>query len=301
MPVSLFPDYNALPGIQAALLNTEGQIWWGRIEQQVVVSGVIISTAADSTQSPTNYLRPGTLLSRIRSSGKLSHWVAPQATDGAAAEAEDGTDMIYGVLLQEQQMDQAGTNVDRWHGQILVSGNVKAQALVISGTSSAGIDGHAQEYLIRAQMSARFLFDDDVAAADSNVIGGSSAGFGWRNIVARGLTGGADGYTVLEADNNTLFHTVGSGGLVTFTLPATAKKGLRYGFASTSATGLAVVAGTADTLITLNDLAADSVTFATASEIIGGFLEVVGLGGATNGLWLVIPHLWEAQTVTIAT
>jgi hypothetical protein len=94
-----------------------------------------------------------------------------------------------------------------------------------------------------------------------------------------------------------LFTNEGASNAVNFTLPATAKKGLRYGFYVVADQNVTVTAGTADTMVVLNDAAADSVALQTSSEKIGGFFEVMGTGTK----WLVLPRLWEAQTVTIVT
>jgi hypothetical protein len=159
--------------------------------------------------------------------------------------------------------------------------------LLIPGSTSYGIVGATNEYLIRAQLQNRFLFDDIPTA---NFCGG------WRNIVAK-----VADYTVTEADNNTLFTNRGAAGAVVFTLPATAKKGLRFGFHVVAGQNVTVTAGTADTLVAFNDATADSVAYSTASELIGGRYIVEGDGTG----WLVQANPFAqgatAQTNTVAT
>lgn len=283
MPGLLFPDMNTIPGVGSVLMNTENMFWWGRLEQQTFVGGMIVSTAADSSQAPTNYLRAGTLLARTRSTGKLTHWRTP------AEGVEDGEDQIYGLLGIEQQMDQAGTNVDRFHGFIMVAGNVKASEIVIPGTSAKGIDGHAQEHLIRAQMAKRFIFDDDIPSADSTSLASGAPMGGFKNIAIRT----AD-YTVLEADNGTLFHSFGDAGAIVYTLPAP-KVGLHYAFSQMVDQNMTVNAVAANTISTFNDIDADGVVFSTPGNKIGAFVEFFGIN---SSMWLAVQRGPHTMTVT---
>lgn len=105
-------------------------------------------------------------------------------------------------------------------------------------------------------------------------------------------------YTVTAADSGTIFHTAGATAAVNFTLPAISAGPFRFAFLVGADQNLTVTAATADTIITFNDVAADSVAFSTSSEKIGGSIEVF-----CDGTYLyALPHLAsEAQTVTIAT
>jgi hypothetical protein len=102
-------------------------------------------------------------------------------------------------------------------------------------------------------------------------------------------------YTVLAADSGTIFTTRGATAAVTFTLPTTATTGLTYFFFNVVDLDMTVASGTADTVVTKNDAAADSVAFSTTSLKIGGALMVVGDGTG----WLAFAL--STNTATVAT
>ena len=87
-------------------------------------------------------------------------------------------------------------------------------------------------------------------------------------------------YTVTQADSGKIFTTYGASANVNFTLPSVASEGLIYLFVNSVNYNLTVTAGTADTLITYNDTAADSVAFSTTSQKIGGVFLVFADGNA---------------------
>jgi hypothetical protein len=105
-------------------------------------------------------------------------------------------------------------------------------------------------------------------------------------------------YTCTKFDSGTIFHTTGATAAVTFTLPQISDGPFWFMFVCGADIGMTITAATADTAVTFNDLAADSVAFSTASEMIGAVVEVI-CDGTTL---FVLPRLAsEAQTVTIAT
>jgi hypothetical protein len=105
-------------------------------------------------------------------------------------------------------------------------------------------------------------------------------------------------YQVVKEDSGTIFHTTGATAAVTFTLPPISDGPFWFLFVCGADIGMTVAAKVADTAVTFNDLAADSVAFSTASEMIGAQIEVF-CDGTTL---FVLPRLAsEAQTVTIAT
>lgn len=81
-------------------------------------------------------------------------------------------------------------------------------------------------------------------------------------------------YTVKLADSGTFFTTYGDAGAIIFTLPSAIKKGVFYLFAQSTDQNMTVTAGTADTLITYNNLAADGVACSTGSHKIGAVILV---------------------------
>jgi hypothetical protein len=250
-------------------------ITWGRLDQQIYLPVVIDGSSRDAGNTNfTDVLRPGLLLGKASSGAdknKMFQW-NPDATDGS--------EYIAGVLMSAQKMQLMGTDQDRYMGYVLFGGCVKAAGICVASSSSDGIVGNALEWLIRRQMNRSFVFDD--------IPSGYNPGTHVRTVTAS--------LTVTEAMAGTMFLSAGAGA-VTFTLPATPKRGLEYTFYNTVNQNMIVTCATTDIMITLNDAAADSVTLSTASEMIGGSFRVIGDGTK----WVVIPSLWEAQTVTVAT
>ena len=105
-------------------------------------------------------------------------------------------------------------------------------------------------------------------------------------------------YTVLAKETGTWFLTTGATAAVTFTLPAISDGSFIFFFVAVADFGMTVTAQTADTLLTFNDAAADSVAFSTASEIMGS-LVIVGCDGTT--VFAITPIASDLQTVTITT
>lgn len=106
-------------------------------------------------------------------------------------------------------------------------------------------------------------------------------------------------YTCTAQDSGTIFHTTGATAAVNFTLPAISAGPFWFLFIAGADQNMTVTAETADTAVTYNDLAADSVAFSTSSEKIGGAIEVY-----CDGVTLfVLPRAADGryQTATIAT
>jgi hypothetical protein len=105
-------------------------------------------------------------------------------------------------------------------------------------------------------------------------------------------------YTCTIQDSGTVFHTTGATTAVVFTLPQITAGPFWFKFICGADVAMTITSAVADTEVTFNDLAADSVAFQTSSEMIGGSVEV-WCDGTTL---FVIPSLAsEGQTVTIAT
>lgn len=105
-------------------------------------------------------------------------------------------------------------------------------------------------------------------------------------------------YTVVASDSGTIFHTTGASGAVNFTLPAINTGPWHFLFICGADQNLTVTAATADTMVTYNDLTADSIAFSTSSEKIGGAVEVW-----CDGVTLIALGRPATiyQTITIAT
>lgn len=280
----MFTDLNQLiPGYNVPQLNEVVNAFglsWGRLDQIRLLPFVVDGSARDAGNTGfTTVLRPGLLMGRVDTGAastllKLKQW-DPTATDG--------TNKIAAVLWQPINMQVLGTNYDRFVGYACVGGPVVAKSLCVASAATQGIAGVASEYLIRSQMYPNFQMSDDPA--------------GYKAEGGTFLTTIAATATITTALAGAHFVVSGAVAAVTLTLPATPLAGLTYTVTNASNQNLTITAGTADTMIVLNDLQADSIALSTASELIGGTFKIIGTGTA----WLVIPHLWEAQTVTVAT
>lgn len=247
-------DPFALPGMGSPSESSENEFLWGNIESMRYESGVIVSTAADSGSTPTTTLRPGLLMGKVTASGK---WIQYSPT------ATDGSDVAQGILRYGVNMlDTSGTAADK-AGVFIIAGQVK-------NGSVYNLDALARRHLYN-----RVIFDDDLPGKSQH----------FSRVVAKT----AD-YTVLAADNDTIFTNKGASGAVIFTLPTLAR-GLHYRFICEAAQNVTVTAAAADTIVTHNDLAADSVALSTANRQIGGSVEVFANSDATK--WLAVPGTWN--------
>lgn len=104
--------------------------------------------------------------------------------------------------------------------------------------------------------------------------------------------------TLVAAESGAIVWNPAATQATTLTLPAISAGPFYFKIIQAAGYGITVTAATADTMITFNDVAADSVVFSTASEIIAGSYEVF-----CDGTYLaVLPSLAsEAQTITINT
>ena len=112
------------------------------------------------------------------------------------------------------------------------------------------------------------------------------------------VTAKTSDYTVTAAESGTIFTTEGAGGAVIFTTPAVGA-GLHYWFINAENQDMTVTAGSADTMVTFNDVTADSVGFATSSEKVGGGVFIVSDG--TKWMTFLMTYDNADQAVTVAT
>lgn len=182
-----------------------------------------------------------------------------------------------------------------------------AMVLVLTSLVQAGVMEFQTAYAVATGvaglgvMGLTFLQNDDMIKYLIS-IGWLDAAAGVKHFIKAKT---AD-YTIVTGTDasGTVFTNRGAAGAVIFTLPAPAQAiaGVFYEFLAVAAQNVTVKTATVDTLITFNDLTADSITLSTAGEIIGGAIRLicdgtswiaygtaVGAGGAT------------AQTYTIAT
>jgi hypothetical protein len=286
-----YEQFQRGPFIGNLVETSENSFYFGTHPLNVYVGGRVDGATRDSGNTVTDVIRPGLLLGMVASTGKLKQW---------SATATDGSQFIFGILDNPGvKMQAGGADQDRFRGTIMIRGLIRPDRLLIGGNASYGISGNAYEYMIRKQLNdLGFMVQED--SAITGLLGyGTQFGGGFRLMQAKT----AD-YTVKAWESGTLFTTRGAAGAVNFTLPATPSQGLYYGFYSAANQNLKVTAGTADTMVAINDLAADSVSFETASLKIGGMIEVYGDG--TGWLTRVSPGQTSdgtasGQIVTVAT
>lgn len=268
--------YGGFPGVGALTESAERIVWWGGDKAPLIYAPdrPVLSSAVDAGNTPTTTLRPGLLLGLVTASKKLVQW------DSAAV---NGSQDIFGVLLEGVSMlNSAGIAEDKII-PVLAAGPVKASQLLIKGTA---LTSHADEQLARRLMSAngRFIFDDDIS-------GGSSLSGAWAREVAKTAN-----YTILAADNGTLFTNAAAAGAVIFTLPAI-KPGFRFAFRVVVDQNFTVTKADGN-VVALNNAAATSVAFSTVASRIGGGLVVESNQAGT--LWLVTNASAGANAVTVA-
>lgn len=104
-------------------------------------------------------------------------------------------------------------------------------------------------------------------------------------------------FTITADDSGKIFLVRGAASPVVVTLPAVGTV-FQCEVVNLSDVNLTVASVVADTLITYNDLTADSVTFSTSSEKIGGSVWCFGDGAIVSALARIASSY---QNVTIAT
>ena len=106
-------------------------------------------------------------------------------------------------------------------------------------------------------------------------------------------------YYVGAADFGKVLTTRGATGAVVFTLPVAAAgdAGNWVIFVNAVDQNMTIQTQTANQMITFNDLDADAIAFATASEKIGACAMAISDGTS----WFLVPLIFEAVTITVTT
>jgi hypothetical protein len=277
MATNLFYGSSPTPGVSTnERMVDENNVLQGRWEHTQWFQGTIASTCVDTNSSVTTNLRNGLLLGKD-SNGEYTIF----DPTGLVANSTKRLDAI--LLKSLSMLGVEGSVEDKQSGALLATGIVDPSKLVYAASSSRGIVGNAYEYHIRKQLAAsgNFIFEDEPVEVPL---------FHWKYEDAKT----AD-YTLTEADRDVLWTNEGDDGAIEFTLPTTAKKDLAYYFYVVANQNLTVTAGTADTIIALNNAAADGVAFSTTNQKIGGSFAVIGDGAK----WKVFNLSAGANTVTV--
>ncbi len=254
--------WGALPGtLETAQTTYENAFSWGGPNRGLITNALINASAVDPGASPTTRLRPGLVLGVITSSGQWTNY-SPTATDGSQ--------VARGVLLTALRMTDvvSGNTTNRFYG-VLVGGPVVASQLY-------GLDQKA-----RADMFGRFVFDDDHFGNR----------FPWKASVAKTAN-----YTVAASDNGVAFDNTGATAGVKFTLPALAN-GLRFAFRVVANQNVSVASSEGTNIVCFNNASASTLSFATANQLIGGYLILEANDSATK--WHA-SQLSPSNTLTIA-
>lgn len=246
--------YGLPPGLTTARETYESEFRWGSQYQGVFAGALISGAARDSGNSPTYELRPGLLLGQITATGLYTNY-DPTATDGSEVAAAV---LMEGIRVQ----DFEGNNANRFY-VVLVGGPVKASKIL-------NLDLHA-----RQQMD-KFIFDDI-----DNVQG--NHWFPWKKF----KTKTAD-YTIVAADNFTMFDNTGASGTVVLTLPAIAN-GYLFGLRCQAAQVLRFTSNEGSNVIGTS--ATNSSVSVTA---IGGVIWIYS--NPAGDKWIVEQH--GTQTIT---
>lgn len=249
-------SYGIVPGLTTSRETYENEFRWGSQFQGVFAGALIDGNTIDSGNTPTFEVRPGLLLGQVLSTGKYKNY-SPTATDGS--------EVASAVLIEGLRMtDFSGTAVDRFYA-VLVGGPVQASKLI-------NLDGQA-----RACMD-KFIFDDI-----GNIPG--NHWFPWKRFQAKTAN-----YTIVAADNFTMFDSNATAGEVDFTLPAIAP-GYLFGFRATAAQVVKAISAEGSNLI------GSTLTQTSASvTAIGGVFWVYSNPAGTK--WIVEQH--GTQTITFA-
>lgn len=99
-----------------------------------------------------------------------------------------------------------------------------------------------------------------------------------------------------------MFTNAGAAGAVTFTLPKATRAvlGWWYRFKGVADQAFTVAPPTADTLLALDDAAADSIAASTADQIVGAEIEVVCLETAPGVYQWAASGIAVGHTYTVA-
>lgn len=262
--------FGMTPGQRDISETQEKAVFWGRYEQRINQQIRVSSAAVDAANTPTTTLRAGLVMGRITSSGL---YVACDP-DGV-----DGSEVPRAVLGDDLSTLNALGTAEVKTPAACIRGPVKASALLVQGVA---LVGSTFEHAIRAQMArAGFVFDDEWTEPGNSLV-----------VPAREINKAAN-YTVVAADNGTLFTASAA---AVFTLPAVAP-GLTFEFLNLADANVGVASASAGEIVWLHDVAANSLTFSTSSEKIGGRLRFRANAAGTK--WYV--ENLSINTVTVAT
>lgn len=277
-----FSNQFGTPGLSATAFSVESSLYWGDFKNLLFTYGWVLSSSTDAASSPTTSLRPGLVLGQISTGQTNAGLFKP-----AAPTATDGSDRAMAVLpFGLSMLDGNGTAANK-RVPLIVGGPVQAAALK-ANHATAGTEAEWVAWF-KQQMGLRFVFDDVPPGAGMNF---ASRG---KTIVKSAM---AD-LTLVAGDNGaTIMCTYA--GASTINLPAIAP-GLEFEFINLVDQNMVIAtASSADNIIGLGDIGADTATFSTMSEKLGAHCRIFSRytsDGATLKWHLMI---FNEATATLA-
>jgi hypothetical protein len=254
------------PGVQPPAETYESAFRWGPAGLGLIIGGTISSLCTDPGNTPTYELRVGLLLGQRTADGTYTNYLAGNT---------DGSEVAAGVLLTAIRLQNilTGAPQPRFYG-LLVSGPVKAAAII-------GLD-----YQARQQMADRFTFDDVFNIPGLHY-------FPWRRFES--IT--ANYTVVVPQDNAAQFDNTGATGPVTLTLPPI-QNGITIGLRVVANQNFAITSNEGGNIVAFNNASANTLTFSTAGQLIGGGLTLFSNPGATK--WIAQNDSAGANTITVS-
>lgn len=148
----------AIPGNRAVVETVESNVLWGDWESNkgYIIGGVVLSTAVDSSNTPTTTLRPG-LTMQADTNG---NW-RPTGIDAAGAVEAGTVGNAEGILLDAQDMLENGVAVGRLCRIVTPGAQIKASGLCEAADADYGLANMTNGAAIRTNLVTEgFQLDD---------------------------------------------------------------------------------------------------------------------------------------------
>lgn len=251
--------YGNSPGLSTSRETYENEFRWGSQYQAIFDNGIISGAARDSGNTPTYELRKGLILGKITATGLYTNWDAT---------ATNGSEVASGILIDGLRVQDFDGNDQNKNWAVLVGGPVKASKVL------------NLDLMARAQMS-KFIFDD------SDGIGSIPGNhwFPWKRFQTKTAN-----YTIVPADNFTMFDNTGAAGTVVLTLPAIAP-GYMFGLRAVVAQVLRFTSNEGG-----NVIGTSATQTSVSVTAIGGVIWIYSNPAGTK--WIVEQH--GTQSITAA-
>lgn len=224
------------------------------------------STATDAGNTgDTNTLRSGNLVATETSLGN-EYIYDP--------DANDGTQAAWGILPRFLNMQEFGTAVNKPLVPVISQGVARRQQLI-------GLDAQGE-----SQLAMRGIFMDDAPQGAAAL------------VHPQKVSRKTEDYTVVAADNGTLFISTDAGD-IEFTLPAIAA-GLSFEFLQLIDDELLITSAEGDNIVLKNDPLASGIKYTADGDQIGARCRVLAIYTATSTLKWIVEALSDAAITVVA-